>query len=124
MKLFAPKEYWNVPKEIRNSWGCGPGGLGDWLVPDTVYGLSIKSACMIHDWYYRHYEDDTEYGRKIADRVFRNNMIRIVTHKSKSRILERLRLIRINTYYLSVRKFGAPAYFEDRNTEMEYRYDT
>ena len=33
--------------------GCGD-GWRDRIVPDTMYGLSIRPACQIHDWDYHH----------------------------------------------------------------------
>ncbi|MHC4184133.1 MAG: hypothetical protein ACYSR0_12370, partial [Planctomycetota bacterium] len=70
LKLFAPPGYWETDKKIRDSWGCGPGGLGDYLVPDTILGLSVKPACQIHDYYYRHWQDSSEDARSMADRIF------------------------------------------------------
>lgn len=35
-----------------DSWPsfCGAGcGIGDWLVPDTLYGACISPACLVHD---------------------------------------------------------------------------
>ena len=43
--LAAPAEFWKLTKaelkELVN--GCGPKGY-DYLIPDTVYGLSITRA--------------------------------------------------------------------------------
>ena len=27
-----------------HTFGCGPGGLGDWVVPDTMWGLRVTEA--------------------------------------------------------------------------------
>jgi hypothetical protein len=121
VKLFADEDYWSVSEKIRANWGCGPGGIGDVLVPDTVWGLNIKPACQIHDWYYRHWPEDTEEARLRADRIFFNNMLRIVNAKTKNRLLLALRRLRCKTYYKMVRSFGATAYFMDRNLENTYQ---
>ena len=41
LKLFAPIEYWRLKKEDPETLsmlvgGCGPGGFGDHIVPDTL----------------------------------------------------------------------------------------
>ena len=52
--LLAPDSYINASQEeIENkTGGCGPGDIGDWFVPDTMYGESVFLACQIHDWMY------------------------------------------------------------------------
>jgi len=121
MKLFAPKEYWEMSKEAIDeiTGGCGPGGLGDKLVPDTIYGLSIFAACRIHDfmWHFGVTQEDKD----IADRVFKNNMIRIIEAKTKYKIIKWLRIRRANTYYKAVSVFGDGAYWNDKNSEDEFR---
>ena len=120
VKLYAHPECWLFMEEHIeefDSFGCGPGGAGDKLVPDTMYGLDISPACRIHDWYYRFWPEDSEEARAMADRVMKNNLLRIVENKTKWRVLLWLRRRRCHTYYTMVRMFGAPSYFEDRNTE-------
>lgn len=111
--LYAPADYWDLPEKIRDSYGCGPGGFGDLLVPDTVYGLSIKPACCIHDFYYRMVGED-EMDRLRADDIFRINMRTIVELNTKNTFLKWLRLRRVDTYYYMVRKHGRAAYEECR----------
>ena len=124
MKLYADKEAWAFMARHPDEWqsfGCGPGGWGDWMVPDTLWGLPVTEACRIHDWYYRFHWQDTEEARERADKILLNNMIRIIEARTKCKLLLKLRLTRAHTYYKMVRKFGAPAYFEERNSDMEYR---
>ena len=124
MKLFADPKCWKFkeiyPDEFA-SYGCGPGGVGDFFVPDTVWGLSIRSACRIHDWGYRHSPGASEDDRHRHDRILKNNALRIVDHHTRWGLLKRLRYRRVQTYYTMVRKFGSPAYWEERNTDIEYR---
>jgi hypothetical protein len=118
MNLFADPECWEFkkrhPKDFE-SFGCGPGGLGDLLVPDTVYFLSIRPACRIHDWYYRFFPGNSEDDRKRADRIFLNNMLRIVDFHTNFKVLRWLRKRRCNKYYFAVRAFGGPSFWADRN---------
>ena len=69
IELYAYVGY--KPKEDCN--GCGSGWNAK-LVPDTIYGMSIKDCCCIHDYGY-------EIGKTIEDkqredRAFLNNMLR------------------------------------------------
>ena len=114
MVLYAPKEYWLLADEekaiICN--GCGPKGKFD-FVPDKIYRLSIAEACNIHDYMYH---IGTDIGDKeAADRVFLNNMLRIVERKTNFRPLRFLRRRRAYKYYLAVKHFGAPAYWSGKN---------
>ena len=117
-ELFADAECWEFkakfPGEYAN-YGCGPGGVGDFLVPDTVWGLSIRDACRIHDWGYRHCEEASEEDRKRHDRILRNNSQRIVSAGTKWQWLKKLRYRRVLTYYQMVRGLGGPAYWNERN---------
>ena len=105
-KLF-PDEY--------ASFGCGPGGVGDWFVPDTMWGLSVREACRQHDYDYRSSNAASEEHRKQCDDRMRDNMRIIVNAKSDSKILKALRHVRINTYYWFVRSCGGGSYWKERN---------
>ena len=112
MNLYAPESYLSATKEARNATcnGCGTEGFGGWIVPDTIWGLSISECCNIHDWMYEHgvsIEDKRE-----ADRVFLNNMMRLI--EEGCAWLRFLRRIRARTYYRSVRDFGGSAYWDNK----------
>jgi hypothetical protein len=122
LELFADAACWEFKWAHIDefmSYGCGPGGFGDFLVPDTVWGLSIRDACRIHDWGYRHCEGASEEERAKHDRILKNNSLRIVDYHTKWSLLKRLRYIRVETYYKMVRAFGAPAYWSERNKYSE-----
>lgn len=97
--------------------GCGPGGLGDYLVPDTLWGLSVRPACSIHDWLY--HWGLTLKDKDSADRVFLNNMIRLIRSHTRWGWLKKLRLRRAKTYYHMVHTFGGPAFWKGKNKEGE-----
>ncbi len=112
--LAAPESFWyylgfgkNLGEVIN---GCGPGGIGDLLIPDRVYGLNIKPACEIHDWMYTIYND--EFGFEIANQIFLDNMIRINNAATKNRLLKYLRTRRILKYYRAVRYFGRLFFYD------------
>jgi len=118
LELFAPPDYWTMPVEALKeiAGGCGAGrGLGDTLVPDTAWGLSIKPACKIHDFMY-HFGECLE-DKKAADRVFLNNMIRIIEARTRFSFLARLRLQRCRTYFFFVKYLGGPAFWKRKNPD-------
>jgi hypothetical protein len=121
MKLFAPQSYWNAPLAVKEeiTGGCGTGKLGDYLAPDTVWFLSIKKACQIHDWMY--FIGETYEDKKEADRVFLNNMNRIIDANTKWFWLRRRRRARAKFYYKAVKYYGGRAFWKGKNSDVEYR---
>jgi len=121
LRLWAPESYWNMPVEERNRRysGCGPENALIDFVPDTVIFLSIKESCKIHDHSYS--IGESEDDRLEADRVFRNNMQRIVDFHTKNAILKWLRYWRVNQNYKAVRIWGSKAFWEGKNSAIEYR---
>jgi hypothetical protein len=117
--LFAPKEYWALAKEqhIRVCNGCGTKGLCGLLVPDTIWGLNITDACDIHDFMYHVGKDLGD--KELADRVFLNNMLRLVDENTSWKWLKRLRARRAMTYYKAVVELGGPAFWSNKNKPVE-----
>jgi hypothetical protein len=76
--LTAPDAFWVTDEAtlLLMAGGCGPGGVGDWLVPDSIWGLNIKPACFIHDYMYA--VGETEEDKRWADQVFLSNMLQMV----------------------------------------------
>ena len=117
VKLFAPAAYWRTPAEEVDliTGGCGPGGFGDKFVPDKILWVSVFEACRIHDWMY--HIGTTEEHRAEADRVFKNNMQRIVRHHGG--FLRYPREILVLGYYVSVSYCGGPAFWDSKNDDLE-----
>lgn len=93
--------------------GCGAANAKFDFVPDSIYGIKITEACNIHDWMY-HFGNDLE-DKKRADRVFLNNMIRIIkSKKNQWKWVKALRYRRAKTYYEAVKHFGGSAYWENK----------
>jgi len=111
--LYAPESYLLASEQEKSDVcnGCGAKGIGGWFVPDTIWGLSIKESCNIHDWMYYEGEDIEE--KEEADRVFLNNMLRTI--KTGSKWLSGLRKSRAKKYYEAVVHFGGPAYWDGKN---------
>ena len=115
--LAAPRSFWTFLNQDMSKVvnGCGPGGIGNFLVPDIIYGLDITLACKIHDWMYTIYND--EAGFKIANQIFLDNMIRINNKDTKYTWLKWLRTRRILKYYKAVRDFGR-LFFYDAHLDL------
>ena len=112
-ELFAPKGYRDLsPAEhARICNGCGTKGLGGYIVPDTLWGLEIEECCHIHDYMWS--QGKTIEDKAQADRVFLNNMLRVIDEGSKwLRFLRRRRAFK---YYEAVAVFGGPAYWSGKN---------
>ncbi len=138
LKLYAPKEYWDAITDAKKDDekktelekilnGCGAEGWKSALVPETLWGLSVTSACNIHDWMYTFPKISTIEDKELADRVFLNNMVRIINHHHENDscvigcILKKLRLRRARIYYEAVSLFGGDAFWAGKNTDDNFQ---
>lgn len=98
--LVAPSMYLALRPDRKAAIcnGAGPKRFG-WLVPDTLYGLSITEAANIHDFMYAR-----GLSKVAADEIFYENMCTIV--RNRGGIFMYLRLIRAWEYYKAVDTFG------------------
>lgn len=76
---------------------CGAGKLGDWLVPDTIYGVNISPACWVHDQMFAT-SPPTWAGFHYSNAVFFANMSAIIQAKSGNAIMRTLRMARAALY--------------------------
>jgi hypothetical protein len=109
MKLLAHPECHAFKAEHPEEWatfGCGPGGVGDYLVPDTMWGLDISEACRVHDWYYRFFRDRSLDAKRLADGFMLTNTLQIVNTQSSNFFVRALRRVRCHTYHKMVKTFG------------------
>jgi len=94
MKLYAPGLYWALSPEGKADIcnGCGTKGF------TFMYTVGVD-----------------EEDRAEADRVFKNNLFRIIEAKTKWAIIKILRRRRAVTYYQAVRMFGGPPFWNGKN---------
>lgn len=113
--LYAPEGYVAASPEVRSQLtnGCGAGGWKLDLVPDSLLGLDILPACNIHDWMYS--AGETLADKQEADRVFLNNMLRLIETDSSCWILKHIRRKLARGYFEAVEHFGGPAFWEGKN---------
>jgi hypothetical protein len=121
VKLFAPAGYWALTPEQRADLvnGCGAGKFGGWIIPDYILGKCITPSCDIHDYMY--IVGMTLDDKMEADRVFKNNALRIVACGAKSMTLLKARSALVECYYLAVKYFGGPFYWNSKNRDSEYK---
>ncbi|HBD18665.1 MAG TPA: hypothetical protein DC063_00190 [Arenimonas sp.] len=86
-------------------------------MPDTIYGLRVTAACDIHDYMY--FIGDGIEDKDAADRVFLNNLLRLIAAGTRWDWLRRLRALRARTYYAAVCAFGGPAFWHGKNLPEE-----
>ena len=84
--------------------GCGPRGFGDKIVPDKILFLSVKMACIVHDFMYE--AGTTESDKKRADEWFLHNMLAIIKKESRFFLIRVLRERLAFGYYQAVSEFG------------------
>ena len=89
--------------------GCGPAGWRVDVVPDSIFFLSIKEACRIHDWDYQH--GKTWADKKAADKRFLDNIHALINAKRNQwRWVKRKRRKLARVYYLAVKYGGGNAF--------------
>ena len=84
--------------------GCGPKGWLGKLIPDHLFGLSVKKACNYHDQQYIQGGDD--HQRKIADQFFLDEMLDKIRKSNDAKLISFLRKVSAYSYYFAVRFFG------------------
>lgn len=87
---------------IGSEGGCGPGKLGDKIIPDKVLFLNIKPACYIHDC--RYSDLSKPESKYLADIELFINADKIV--RLNSNWLTRLIRRRILLVYLNAVDYG------------------
>ena len=110
------EEFLAMSKKERDKICNGVGaadGLSK-LVPDTVFGMSIKDLADQHD--YDYWRGGTTHDRLTADVVFFNNMLR--RFKSGSRFLYPFRKHRAKVYFDFLRDFGFRHFNAKRRSDV------
>ena len=111
VSIIAPDDIFfthSDPMDYENCCGSGD-GLGEKLVPDTIWGLKISLACFVHDDMFERGEGDWKVFHQ-SNSVFLKNIISLIHAYSKSFILKHLRLYRAISYYNAVDVFGRSSF--------------
>lgn len=99
--IAAPVSFFSIPEyELPFYYnGCGAGGIGGILTPDSIYGLNITYQCNIHDHMYE--RACCEEDEIVADAILTSNLIALIIAKSNT-IMAWPRLIRASKYMIAV----------------------
>lgn len=113
--LFAPASFLAAPlsRKMEVCNGCGAANAKVDFVPDTIWGLYVGYACSIHDWMYdegRTIEDKVE-----ADRVFQNNLHRLIDLDKRWYTPKVLMHTRADIYWLLLYLRGGSAFWAGKN---------
>ena len=94
----------HIAYKPKEGCSCGAEDAMFDFVPDTIFGLSIKRACCIHDD--RYSRGGTQIDKQLADDEFLNNMLVIINSHKRWWYPHFLASHRAMTYYHAVRKHG------------------
>ena len=119
VEFYAPPDYWRLSPDQKNGIcnGCGPGAWKVDLVPDYPLGFPFNEACNIHDFMY--FTGKTNEDKEVADRVFLNNMLRVVeafSHTTED--ISHGQWI-ASVYYDAVKLAGGPSFWAGKNKPEE-----
>jgi len=111
--MYAPQSYLDADQETKDAAcnGCGSKGIGGYIVPDTIWGLSITEDCNVHDWMY--FIGETQKDKDHADDVFYGNVCERIDKSSLW--FKPMRKLRIKIYYFIVSKWGDSAFWADKD---------
>lgn len=120
VKLYAPINFWDFKiKELKErGYGCGPGGLGNKIIPDSMYLLCVWWPCAIHDHMYRDEKARTLFDKWAADVVLLTNLNDWIEAKTKYQPMKALRRHRAITYFTAVRDTGEKSFFKGKETKL------
>ena len=115
-QITAPIEFieFGAPALTGICNGCGSSKAKFDFVPDSIYGLTIKPACHVHDFQY--YKGKTIEDKQEADRRFLNNMLRLIEADISRlrKIIKPLMRRRALKYYEAVNAFGGTAFWGNK----------
>lgn len=113
--LYAPEGFIRATPEMRDEVcnGCGPAGWKQNYISNHLFGLDVRIACDIHDWMYEF--GTTEDDRDEADRIFRNNMLRLIEWAGGPGLLQAARRLKALHYYRLVHNYGAIFFWPGKN---------
>ncbi len=90
---------------------CGAGdGIGNLIVPETIWGVPISPACFVHDKMWGKAAPTWEAFHH-SNSVFLTNIIAHIQKQSSSKFLEHIRMYRAVTYYNAVNTLGASVFW-------------
>ena len=108
------RDSFNTPADYKSN-GCGSGWLAK-LIPNTIYGISVREACRRHDWSYE--VGKTQKDKDLGDVQFLLNLLTIINNVDKWYYPTKLARLRATDYYSAVVDHGYDAFWNDK--EIKY----
>ena len=111
--LYAQASFKNSPLDRLADICNGCGAAGSWFRPPAkIWGTSIIEACIIHD--YDYYAGVTYEDKEEADRVFLNNMLRLIDKRTRWYKPTKFQRWRAKRYYQAVKYYGGAAFWGNK----------
>lgn len=88
----APEWFWDISEEARKEGRCGPGhGIGEKLVPETIWGMSYTDCCQVHDMDYSPgWNPDIQEAIKLADPAKKSIILLRIKDEGDDRFLRNM----------------------------------
>jgi len=104
------RDNFNTPDDYKSN-GCGSGWYAK-LIPNTIYGVSIKEPCRRHDYSYE--VGKTQEDKDIGDNQFLLNLLTVIDNIKKWYYPTKLARLRAIDYYSAVKDHGDKAFWSDK----------
>ena len=97
---------------------CGAGkGLGEKIVPETIWGLKISHCCYIHDKSWELAKPTWDDFHQTNDMFLRNMLTTIRARPSRVPLINIMRTYRATTYYSAVSLVGFRGFWALKKTQ-------
>lgn len=108
-------------EEINNKLlnNCGPGGPLNSVIPDSLLGADISTACNIHDWTYLEAKNERDHRR--SDYLFLENIKTKIRSNKAGPLLKYMRYGLAYIYYGAVRMYSLTKSFLLQNSNKNRR---
>lgn len=98
---------------------CGAGsGIGDIIVPESIFGIKVSPVCYIHDIMWQMAEPSWRDFHH-SNSVMLHNLLTVVHDKSANRFMEHLRNYRVVTFYNAVDTIGEPIFWASKKHQED-----
>ena len=97
---------------------CGAGsGIGNLIVPETIFRLRVTPACFIHDFCWQ-IADASWADFHQSNSIFLHNLLAIIQARS-GMIMRAIRNYRAVTYYNAVDLIGQNIFWDEKNKQRK-----
>lgn len=97
---------------------CGAGrGIGDLVVPESIFWLKVSPVCYIHDIMWQMAQPTwTEFHQ--SNSTMMHNLLTVIEKRSSNKWLEHLRNYRAITFYNAVDVLGEPIFWAVKENQI------